>query len=215
MSEHDSYEEYEEAEEIEAYCMHCREHTVIVNPTPVWTRKGSPATRGECEMCGTTVFRMGRTDAHREIAKPNMDRMKQAAGGSLSPTARGPVVAFVNYSPADIYFASRLAEDLDKVGVPTWFDPGKQTDDIEWATGLHPAIEECSHMVVVLSDSALEAPHIVENWEGFKERRKPVVIAQIDAVEVPDILRRSPRFLFYSEDDYKTSLREMVQAIAR
>jgi DNA topoisomerase-1 len=37
------------------------------NPEPVYTNKGTPATRGICPECGTKLFRMGRTPAHEGL----------------------------------------------------------------------------------------------------------------------------------------------------
>jgi DNA topoisomerase-1 len=36
----------------------------------VFTKNGTPATRGVCPVCGTKLFRMGRTDAHEGMARP-------------------------------------------------------------------------------------------------------------------------------------------------
>jgi DNA topoisomerase-1 len=37
------------------------------NPEPVYTNKGTPATKGVCPECGTKLFRMGRTPAHEGL----------------------------------------------------------------------------------------------------------------------------------------------------
>src|SRR5438552_2203630 len=60
----------DEAEEIEAYCVKCKHKVVMEDPEAVWTSKGMPGTRGTCPDCGTTVFRMGQTAAHREMVRP-------------------------------------------------------------------------------------------------------------------------------------------------
>ena len=52
----------------------------MLDPKPVFTANGTPATRGTCEVCGTTLFRMGRTPAHEGLtaedvpAKPRQKR---------------------------------------------------------------------------------------------------------------------------------------------
>lgn len=210
--QHDAFEDDFEEEEIEAYCVRCREKTIMLKPTPVWTKRGTPGTRGECEMCGSTIFRMGRTAAHRHIAKPNMDRIKKAGGGAAQASVIPRCSAFINYAKDDIYLATRLSEDLGKTGIPTWFDTNTNPDEVNWATGVHPALDECGYMVVVLSQAALADEDVQANWGLFKERGKAVVVAQAGQVEIPDNLRRSPRFNF--EEDYKTALRELVQALA-
>ncbi len=199
--------------EIEAYCVRCRERVMMLNPTPVWTRRGAPGMRGECDMCGSTVFRMGRTAAHAQAPAPNMKRLRRIAestrrAGPLQPKCG----AFINYTAGDIYFATRLAEDLERTGIPTWFDPNTRPDEVAWATGHNPGLEECSHMVVILSGAALDDERARQSWEIFKGQRKAVVVAQIAPCDIPDTLRRSPRFDFAL--DYTTALRELVQALS-
>jgi DNA topoisomerase-1 len=55
---------------LEAYCVRCREKRAIQDATPVFTEKGQPATRGQCPVCGTTLFRMGSTPAHEHLTAP-------------------------------------------------------------------------------------------------------------------------------------------------
>jgi DNA topoisomerase-1 len=53
-----------------AYCVTCKTKREITNAEPVFTRTGTPATRGTCAICGRTLFRMGATPAHEGLAKP-------------------------------------------------------------------------------------------------------------------------------------------------
>ncbi len=52
---------------MEAYCVKCKTKREIIDPKPVFTQGGTPATRGTCGVCGTTLVRMGRTPAHEGI----------------------------------------------------------------------------------------------------------------------------------------------------
>lgn len=205
------YGDEPEPGEIEAYCVRCRQTVVMLNPVPVWTRRGTPGTRGECDICGTTVFRMGRTEAHNHIAKPGSIRA-HLMGPAGEGAQKRRLTAYINYSPADIYFASRLAEDLSTMGVPVWFDPRAGQEAINWATGVHPALDECRHMVVVLSGDALQSEDVARSLAFFREQRKPVVVAQIAPCEVPDSLRRYPRYDFNA--DYRAAFRQLIQRLA-
>jgi len=55
---------------LEAYCVKCRTKREITDPQPVFTGNGTPATRGTCPVCGTTLFRMGNTPAHAGMIAP-------------------------------------------------------------------------------------------------------------------------------------------------
>ena len=204
-----------EVEPIEAYCVHCRQKVEMASPTPVWTRRGAPGTRGECLICANTIFRMGRTDAHRSLDRPDLGQMLGDPRQPRKAKGRGSstrYAAYINYSRTDAEFAARLAEDLAKIGIPTWYAPDSGHEKQNWASGVHPALTECSHMVVVLSDSALVDEEVEQSWSYFRGQRKPVVVAQIMPCEVPDELRTRPRFNF--SEDYKTAFREMMQALS-
>jgi hypothetical protein len=45
---------------MEAYCMKCRAKREIKNPKSIVMKNGRPATQGECPVCGTKVYRIGR-----------------------------------------------------------------------------------------------------------------------------------------------------------
>ena len=45
---------------MEAYCLKCREKREIVNPEQVTLKNGRPATKGDCQVCGTKVSRIGK-----------------------------------------------------------------------------------------------------------------------------------------------------------
>lgn len=52
---------------MEAYCVKCKAKREIRDPEPVFTNRGTPATKGMCPECGTKLFRMGRTSAHEGL----------------------------------------------------------------------------------------------------------------------------------------------------
>ncbi len=77
-------------QEIVAYCLKCREKRPVESPQPTYTASGRPATRGTCPVCGTALFKMGRTEAHASIPKPEV---KAAAGPSRKKrTGKGKLV---------------------------------------------------------------------------------------------------------------------------
>jgi len=63
-------------EDIIGYCLKCKEKRTIVDPTPEWAANGSPGTRGKCPVCGGTIYKQGRTDAHETLPKPELTARK-------------------------------------------------------------------------------------------------------------------------------------------
>lgn len=193
---------------IEAYCVRCKMKVEMETPTPVWTRRGTPGTRGECPHCGTTIFRMGKTDAHKDLKAPEITNL--AGETRTKRRGTGPAV-YINYTAAEQALAHQLASDLGKTGISAWMDVLSAQPDVAWASGIRPGLAECTHMIVIMSSQSLEDDLAKESWVAFKGLRKPILIAQVDACEMPDELRRSPRFDF--GEDYKSAFRQLMHAL--
>lgn len=193
-----------EAEPVEGYCVRCRDTVEFENPMPVWTRRGLPATRGECPNCGGTVFRMGKTDAHDDMSRPAAVQVGSA--GRRQKLAQETV--YVNFAPADEAIAEQIAADLQKVGFAVWLHDS-DPDPVNWAGGVHPALKECARMVFVLSPGALNEETVEAAWAFFRAKGKPILIAQVAPAEPPDAIRRTARFDF--AQDFRSAFRQLVQ----
>ena len=55
---------------MEAYCMKCKTKREMKDPVANFNAKGSPVTIGTCAVCGTKLYRMGRTDSHEGMTPP-------------------------------------------------------------------------------------------------------------------------------------------------
>ncbi len=62
---------------MKAYCVKCREKREIIDPVAEYNAAGAPVTIGTCSVCGTKVYRMGRTEAHDDLPKPEVTRKKE------------------------------------------------------------------------------------------------------------------------------------------
>ncbi|MBN1680810.1 MAG: toll/interleukin-1 receptor domain-containing protein [Anaerolineae bacterium] len=215
MNKHseDYYDGYDETdgEGIEAYCMICREKTPMDNPEAIWTRRGAPGMRGTCSVCGTVVFRMGRTAAHMALSRPDPVQIADTPRVKGQRKAPPPTVTYINYSVPDAEFATRLSDDLTKVGIQTWLAE-RAVDNVQWATGVHPALVECKRMIIVLTPLGLKATNVTDALTFFVKNRKPIFVIQLQPTDIPDELRRKPRFDFAGAN-YRRAFRELVQAL--
>src|SRR5512141_1593030 len=55
---------------MEAYCMKCKTKREMNDPVATFNAKGSPVTIGVCPVCGTKLYRMGKTEAHAGLTPP-------------------------------------------------------------------------------------------------------------------------------------------------
>ena len=185
---------------IEAYCVRCREMVEMETPVAVWTRRGLPATRGECPICGGTVFRMGKSWLHEQI-------------GDTEPHARvklGRETVYLAFAPPDATFAARLAADLERVGVSCWLHE-ETPDGVKWAEGIHPALSACVRMIVMLTPAVLANAQVEAAWRYFRSKNKPIIVAQVGDAPPPDDLRRRPRFDLRRNE--KAAFRQLLQAL--
>lgn len=62
---------------VEAYCVKCKTKREVQDAKAVFTGNGTPATRGSCPVCGTTLYRMGRTPAHEGMVAPKVEKKQK------------------------------------------------------------------------------------------------------------------------------------------
>lgn len=201
---------------VEAFCVSCRIKVEMDDPTPVWTSQGRPGTRGTCPLCGTYVYRMGKTEAHDHMAPPEAINVVDQRGlkrNSKAAKIKIEAATYIVAAPTETDLAEKLAADLNAVGISTWVDSGEQLENVNWAGGVHPALDQCQKMVMVVSVTALATPSVQEAWHYFLGRRKPIMLVSADDAEPPDDLRRRPRFAMYQ--DYKRGFRELVQELSK
>lgn len=197
---------------IEAYCVSCKEKVEIEAPQAVWTSKGQAATRGTCPVCGTNVFRMGRTYLHGDSKAP--EPVSVFPSGVKAKSARA---AYIAAAVTDAEFAQKLADELQKMGIYTWLDNGEtnaEAESVAWSSGVHPALEQCQYLIVVLSGFTEQTSSVQKAWEHFLEKRKPVFVVQAEnGIEPPDALRSRPRYDLMS--DYKSGFRGLMSELSK
>ncbi len=64
---------------MEAYCVKCKAKREVTEAAAVFTASGTPATKGKCPVCGTTLFRMGKTEAHAGLPRPEVAPRSRSA----------------------------------------------------------------------------------------------------------------------------------------
>lgn len=196
---------------IEGYCVRCKMQVEMTAPEAVWTSRGTPGTRGTCPECDGTVFRMGATHLHDGLTRPKAVTLQKS---TRNRPKLPPNTVYVCYTEADEATAQQLADDLNKIGLTTWLHDATP-EAVNWAGGVHPALKDCDRMVWLLSRESLADSTNTTAWEFFKQKRKPIVVSQLDDTPPPDALRRNPRFDMSDNGDYKHAFRLLVQALAR
>ena len=66
-----------------AYCMKCKSKREITSPEAMFNKLGAPVTRGICPICGTSLYRTGRTEAHTGMTAPVIEKPEPKRTGKL------------------------------------------------------------------------------------------------------------------------------------
>src|SRR5512145_2864820 len=176
---------------MEAYCMKCKEKREIKDPVAGFNAKSSPVTTGTCPVCGTKMFRMGKTDAHTDlVAPPKPEKVIKREGKLViveSPAKAKTVGRFhgkgytVRASVGHVrdLLKSQLSVDVENNFEPTYRVPNDARKTVK---ELQQEVERASE-VFLATDPDREgeaiAWHLVEATGAEPARTRRVVFHEI------------------------------------
>ena len=182
---------------MEAYCMKCKEKREMQNPKAIFTANGVPATEGVCPVCGTRMFRMGRTDAHEGLTPPEVQPRKRKKtkktkrSGKLviveSPAKARTVGRFlgkgytVKASVGHVrdLLRSRLSVDVEHNFQPTYRVPNEKRPIVKELRQLAQKANKVYLATDLDREGEAIAWHLMESAEIDPERTKRVVFHEI------------------------------------
>ena len=183
---------------MKAYCVKCREKRHINDPVADFNAAGAPVTKGTCSHCGTKVYRMGKTEAHEGLAKPEIKRKKQVVRkGKLviveSPAKAKTVSRFlgkgftVRASVGHVrdLLRSKLSVDVDNDFEPRYRVPNEKRDVVKELKKLAQKAEAIYLATDPDREGEAIAWHLMEAAEIDEKRTNRVVFHEItdDAVQ--------------------------------
>ncbi len=183
---------------MKAYCVKCREKREIEDPVAAYNAAGAPVTKGTCTVCGTKVYRMGRTDAHEGLPKPKVTRKKKVVRkGKLviveSPAKAKTVGRFlgkgftVRASVGHVrdLLRSKLSVDVDNDFEPRYRVPNEKREVVKELKALAGKAKEIYLATDPDREGEAIAWHLMEAADIEEKRTKRVVFHEItqDAVD--------------------------------
>jgi hypothetical protein len=97
---------------------------------------------------------------------------------------------FVSYSRKDYVTVYAMVRELRRHGVSVWIDQDDIEVGVRWDDKLQSAIEEASHLLLMLSQSALKSQNVRDEFAFAITEGKAIIIALIDDVKLPLRLQR-------------------------
>lgn len=188
---------------MQAYCVKCKEKREIKNSKPEFTATGTPATRGECPVCGTGLYRMGRTDAHEglvppEVVKRPRKKKEVKRSGKLvvveSPAKAKTVGRYlgkgykVEASVGHVrdLLRSQLSVDVENDFQPKYRVPNEKRDVVKKLKSLAAKSEEIFLATDLDREGEAIAWHLMESAEIEPERTRRVVFHEITRPAIED-----------------------------
>ncbi len=183
---------------MEAYCMKCKEKREVKDPVAGFNAKGSPVTTGTCPVCGTKLFRMGRTDSHAGlVAPPKPEKVVKREGKLViveSPAKAKTVGRFlgkgytVRASVGHVrdLLKSQLSVDVENNFEPKYRVPNEKKEVVKEIKKLAQKADE----IYLATDPDREGEsiswHLMESAQIDPERTKRVVFHEITAPAVAE-----------------------------
>ncbi len=138
---------------MEAYCVKCKTKREIVNPEAMFTATGTPAVRGDCPVCGTRLFRMGRVEAHKGLTPPKVEKKNSRKGKLVIVESPAKATTIGKYLGKDYtvrasvghvrdLLKSQLSVDIDNGFEPKYRVPNEKRQVIKEIKKLSDSVEE-------------------------------------------------------------------------
>jgi TolB-like protein len=109
------------------------------------------------------------------------------ARGTSAPEAEAHADAplFISYASQDAAVAERLCAALEAAGVRCWIAPRDVRAGESYAAAIVQAISSCRRLVLLLSRSAVESPHVLREVERASSKKRPILSVRLDDVALP------------------------------
>ena len=183
---------------MEAYCMKCKAKREMKDPVAGFNAKGSPVTTAICPVCGTKLYRMGRTDSHADMVAPPKAAKVIVRDGKLviveSPAKAKTVGRFlgkgytVRASVGHVrdLLKSQLSVDVDNNFEPKYRVPNEKKAVVKEIKKLASTADE----IFLATDPDREGEsiswHLMEAAQIEPARTKRVVFHEITAPAVAE-----------------------------
>ncbi|MBN2549463.1 MAG: type I DNA topoisomerase [Anaerolineales bacterium] len=188
---------------MEAYCVKCKEKREMLEAQPSFNRNANPVTVGVCPVCGTKMYRMGKTPAHDGMIPPDRASLRPKRQGKLviveSPAKAKTVGRFlgkgftVRASVGHIrdLLRSQLSVDVEHDFAPKYRVPNEKRQVVKELKGLAAQAEE----VFLATDPDREgeaiAWHLLEAAQIDPRTARRVVFHEITETAVAEAFSHS------------------------
>jgi TolB-like protein len=91
---------------------------------------------------------------------------------------------FISYASQDVSAADALCAALEAAALPCWIAPRDVRAGESYAAAIVQAINSCRLVLLVLSKSAIDSPHVLREVERASSKKRPVLSIRLDGAEL-------------------------------
>ncbi len=176
---------------MEAYCVKCKTKREMNKPEAAFNKIGAPVTKGICPVCGTKLYRTGRTEEHEHLTPPPKIKREPKRKGKLviveSPAKAKTVQRYlgkdytVRASVGHVrdLLRSELSVDVDNGFTPKYRVPNEKRPVVKELKQLAKTAEEIYLATDPDREGEAIAWHLTEAVEIDESRSKRVVFHEI------------------------------------
>ena len=173
---------------MEAYCMKCKTKREIQSPEATFNAKGSPVTTGTCPVCGTKLYRMGKTPAHEGLTPPEPKSNRKGKLVIVESPAKAKTVGrflgknfTVRASVGHVrdLLRSQLSVDVDNHFTPKYRVPNEKKEVVKELKKLAKKAEEIYLATDPDREGEAIAWHLMEAAQIEPDLAKRVVFHEI------------------------------------
>ena len=173
---------------MEAYCMKCKTKREIQSPEATFNAKGSPVTTGTCPVCGTKLYRMGKTPAHESLTPPEPKSNRKGKLVIVESPAKAKTVGrflgknfTVRASVGHVrdLLRSQLSVDVDNHFTPKYRVPNEKKEVVKELKKLAKKAEEIYLATDPDREGEAIAWHLMEAAQIEPDLAKRVVFHEI------------------------------------
>src|SRR6202166_4116202 len=92
---------------------------------------------------------------------------------------------FVSYASQDSSVADAVVAALEQNSVKCWVAPRDVRAGDSYAAAIVEAINSCRMLVLILSQDAINSPHVLREVERASSKRRPILSVRMDAAKLP------------------------------
>lgn len=120
---------------------------------------------------------------------------------------------FISHSPTDVSFAKQIARELVDLGANVWLDASDLPPGGRWHNDLNIGFELCDAMIVLLSSLAVAERRVLNDWNTYFQRKKPVILVAIDTPDRLGIHLEPGQYVDFAQQPYETGTRQLIETL--